>query len=321
MLSFLSLTSKVLLVFAVGAATSSLASATARQNYILKTTRPSNVIVLAHRACWAKAPENSVAAIKACEQRGVDEVEIDVRMTKDGALVIMHDETVDRTTDGKGAIADLTAAQIGTLRLRLSDGGSAAPLTNQHVPTLEQALKAARGKIMVNVHFKAPVQAQVASLVKRLKMVGQVTTWVVAKSNAPLLLTLPLKGAIGIIPTLHECGPQYPEPCWSLPMESLEPFGRVRPVAFFLDWRQSHAFIEAVSRAKRPVGTRIFVETINRVDDLPADKRRAEWGALLDLGVSVIMTNQPRDLIDYLGTVGHREGHGRLERAKSSSCK
>src|SRR4051794_12012503 len=74
------------------------------------------VLVVAHRACHAPAPsrglttrlpENSLQALERCIALGVDLVEIDVRRTRDGQLVIMHDAKVDRTTDGKGAVADL----------------------------------------------------------------------------------------------------------------------------------------------------------------------------------------------------------------------
>ena len=65
------------------------------------------VLVVAHRGNWRSAPENSVAAIDSAIQMGVDIVEIDIHKTKDGQLILMHDDRVDRTTNGKGLILSL----------------------------------------------------------------------------------------------------------------------------------------------------------------------------------------------------------------------
>ena len=264
----------------------------------------SHVIVLAHRGCWGKAPELSVSAIEACKALGADAVEIDVRESRDGVLVLMHDDSVDRTTDGTGLVSALSAAQIRALRSRAGAGGPAAALTTEHVPTLEEALVSARGKLLVNLHLKVPVEAKVAATVKRMNMTHQVTTWVTAKADDPRLLHSPLIGAVGLIPIVSQCG-QHPGPCWSATIESLEAFSSIQPVAFFLDFRQSREFIESVSRARRPAGARIFAETLNTIDALPADQRHTQWQALLNAGVSVIMTDEPGDLIEFLQTAGY----------------
>ena len=63
------------------------------------------VTVVAHRGDWRNSPENSMQAFRNCLEMGVDMIEIDVRKTKDNELVIIHDATVDRTTNGKGKVA------------------------------------------------------------------------------------------------------------------------------------------------------------------------------------------------------------------------
>jgi len=260
----------------------------------------SKVIVVAHRACWGPAPEVSISAIKACGPIGADVVEVDVRKTHDGVLVLMHDETVDRTTNGTGAVADMTAAQVQVLRLRAGAGGPNAPLTDEHVPTVEQALQVARGKIAVNLHLKVPVDAQIAEMLKRMGMTRQVTTWVPGDPGDASLARSPLLGAIGLIPTINECSSHHAPPCWTAPVKSLSQFAPYHPVAFFFDWMTSRDFIRQVASVDRPAGTRIFVETLNAVDDLPQAERRAEWRRLINMGVSVIMTNHVADLIDFL---------------------
>lgn len=96
-------------------------------------------------------PENSIAGIESCIalNGAVDIVEVDPRMTKDGIIVLMHDETIDRTTTGTGKVKDLTYEQIQSYRLKLADG----TITNHTVPSLYDALVAGRGKIFFDLTF------------------------------------------------------------------------------------------------------------------------------------------------------------------------
>jgi glycerophosphoryl diester phosphodiesterase len=94
---------------------------TADVKSILKKFKdPANkkVLVAAHRGDWRNAPENSIQAYQRAIDMGVDIIEVDVQKTQDGHLIIMHDLTVDRTTDGKGRVSDLTLEQIKKLHLR-----------------------------------------------------------------------------------------------------------------------------------------------------------------------------------------------------------
>ncbi|WP_230079350.1 glycerophosphodiester phosphodiesterase family protein [Xanthomonas oryzae] len=77
-----------------------------------------STLVVSHRGCWMLAAENNIAGIDACIAHGIDMVEVDLRTTRDGQLVLMHDERVDRASNGEGAVADLTAVQIESLRIR-----------------------------------------------------------------------------------------------------------------------------------------------------------------------------------------------------------
>lgn len=113
----------------------------------LKGASNEKIWVVAHRADWRHAPENSIQAIKNCIKMGVDMVEIDVQVTKDGHAVLMHDKTIDRTTTGKGMIKDWTLDSLRQLRLR--DGSGVA--TAHQIPTLEEALTVSKGKILVNI--------------------------------------------------------------------------------------------------------------------------------------------------------------------------
>ena len=77
------------------------------------------VLVIAHRGCVGPAPEVSVASIHACAGKGIDGIELDIRKSKDGVLVSIHDATLERTTNGKGRVADHTADELRQLRLRM----------------------------------------------------------------------------------------------------------------------------------------------------------------------------------------------------------
>ncbi|MFJ6617099.1 glycerophosphodiester phosphodiesterase [Kitasatospora sp. NPDC091335] len=92
-------------------------------------------VVIGHRGSPRKAPENTMASFDTALDQGADWLETDVQTTRDGVPVLMHDSTVDRTTNGKGAIADLTAAQIAALRVTIGPGPA------QPVATLDQLLK------------------------------------------------------------------------------------------------------------------------------------------------------------------------------------
>ena len=113
----------------------------------LNTANNNYVIVVAHRGDWASAPENSLKAIKNAINIGVDILEIDIRLTKDKIPVLMHDETLDRTTTGKGKIKNWTLDSLNKLFLIDKYGN----LTSHKIPTLEEALLLSRGKILINL--------------------------------------------------------------------------------------------------------------------------------------------------------------------------
>jgi glycerophosphoryl diester phosphodiesterase len=105
------------------------------------------VLVTAHRGDWRHAPENSLQGLHNCIRMGVDIMEIDLKMTKDSQLVIMHDGTIDRTTNGKGKPADFTLAALKQLQLK---NGLGRPSEHQ-IPTFREFMLAAKDKMIVGV--------------------------------------------------------------------------------------------------------------------------------------------------------------------------
>jgi glycerophosphoryl diester phosphodiesterase len=122
-------------------------------------------LILGHRGASGEAPENTLRAFALAAAQGADGIELDVQPTADGVLVIMHDATVDRTTDGAGRVAELTYAALAAL-----DAGE-----GERVPTLAEALALARGRLLVDIEIKAPgIEPGVAALVDRLGMADAV---------------------------------------------------------------------------------------------------------------------------------------------------
>ncbi|WP_422351169.1 glycerophosphodiester phosphodiesterase family protein [Flagellimonas sp.] len=136
----------------------------------LKDSKNKEVMVVAHRGDWRNAPENSIQAIQNCIDMGVDMVEIDIRETKDGHLVLMHDETIDRTTTGKGAVKEWTLDSLRTLRLK---DGLGVP-TPHGIPTLEEALRTTKDKILVNLDKSYPIFDKCFQIVKMTGTLDQV---------------------------------------------------------------------------------------------------------------------------------------------------
>ena len=107
--------------------------------------------MVAHRGASAEAPENTLAAFRLALQQGAPAVECDVHLSADGCPVVIHDETVDRTTNGKGAVVGLTRAALRGL-----DAGSwrGPRFAGEPIPTLEEALELCAGRARLFIEIK-----------------------------------------------------------------------------------------------------------------------------------------------------------------------
>jgi len=132
--------------------------------------------VIAHRGFSSKAPENTLAAVRAAIDVGADMVEIDVTLTADDHVVVFHDETLDRTSDGSGEVFRFTLSE-----LRKLDAGSwfSPAFAGERIPTLDAVLAEVEGRILLNVEIKSEavdrgVVATVASAIRERGMTDQV---------------------------------------------------------------------------------------------------------------------------------------------------
>lgn len=109
-------------------------------------------VVIAHRGASAYHPENTMAAFRAAYEMEAEMIELDITLSKDGIPVVIHDETLDRTTDGTGNVSDYTLEELKAL-----DAGSwfDEEHRGEPIPTLEEVLQFAQGKIALNIEIKS----------------------------------------------------------------------------------------------------------------------------------------------------------------------
>lgn len=274
------------------------------------------VLVVAHRACHRAAPghgfdnavpENSLAALERCVALGVDLVEIDVRRTRDGQLIVMHDAKVDRTTDGKGRVADLTLARIQALRLK--DGQGEAP------PTLEAFLVAARGRILVNIDLKGPYAAEAAAISRRI----EATEWVLFKAKArfgapPLADQAPYQD-LAFMPMVEAKAARKPGDLADITQRQASGARQIPAIEMVALRGQGFAAVRDAARAAR---IRVWTNTLaakgwRGVLDQSGDRQALRnpdraWGRLIAQGASIVQTDHPAVLLDYLERRGLR-GH------------
>lgn len=233
------------------------------------------VRVIAHRGFSAVAPENTLAAFRRAIEAGADMIELDVLASRDGAIVVIHDEALDRTTNGTGPVAERDLVELKRL-----DAGSwfGTEFANERIPTLEEVLELAGEAILVNIEIKTEaVVEETLALVERTGMMDRV----VVSSFDPRALTrarqlnASVRTASLRNARLHEG--------WA-PLRILDDVGSGGLNVSLSEVDES--LIEACHRAGRPVS----VYTVNELDDV----RR-----LVAMGVDAIFTDHPDRLLHW----------------------
>ena len=291
-----------------------------------------HIMVVAHRAGWkrdgkAVRAENSFAAIDHAAEIGAEMVELDVRRSRDGVLVIMHDETLDRTTTCQGKVAERDLATLQTCRLMIE--GAREP-TEEYVFTLEEAMRHARGRIMINIDNKLEPEAlvEVADLARRLDMVDGVLLKMAVWNPERLQLARDIRRAIGpefaFMPILADDAvkesafidrtqsalgaPAAELVHWhrdaSAPLTPdggplLSPLSRAAAIR-----NNTHLWINTYPITDRPEG----MVAGGRGDYLALSTGRPEdvWGFFVERGVTIIQTDEPEAVIAWLDAQGLR---------------
>ncbi|MGB2694526.1 MAG: glycerophosphodiester phosphodiesterase family protein [Dehalococcoidia bacterium] len=220
-------------------------------------------LVTAHAACKGHAPENTLAGVRAALDLGADAMEIDVRLTRDGMPVLLHDSTVDRTTDGEGRLDEFSLRQMRRL-----DAGDA-----ERIPTLREVLDAVAGNMLVVLEIKAAdIEEPVLNAVRRAKALD----WCVVHSFRP-----------NVVERIRRLEPRMP--CSLLTGgENVVDWGQLFSFALSLNAQgvaiHHEAITEELARAAHLRELRVSCWTANKRDDV----RR-----LAACGVDAITTDYP----------------------------
>ncbi len=253
------------------------------------------VLVVSHRADWRGFPENSLAAIESAIQIGVDIVELDLQMTADGELILMHDETLNRTTTGKGRVDELTLDSIRHFKLR----NGVNIRTNHPIPTLREALLLCKGRVLINLDKADRYFDKVVPILEETGTTRQII----------------MKGRKSAAEVREHYG-RYLDDVIYMPIidmndaEALQRFAEhleSRPCAFELCFRNDdqyvkQAFLMAKGKSLIWVNTLWDTQCGGHEDDKAyLESPDDHYGYLIhNLGVHIIQTDRPAFLINYL---------------------
>ena len=267
----------------------------------LEDSKSDQITVVAHRGDWRNAPENSIQSIKNCIKMGVDMVEIDIHETKDGHLVLMHDGSVDRTTNGKGSVKSWTLDSLKTLNLLDKDGNE----TNHKIPTLEEALLVSKDKILLNLDKSYNIFDKCYELMEKTKTLDQVI----------------IKGAKNRAVVEKEIG-KYLDKVYFMPIVSISSKSAKATIDDYLENRLPVAFeiiiphdsLELINYFDhiRLKGSSVWVNSLWASlcaghNDEKAAKDPTVYDWYIKHKVNIIQTDNPQLLIEYLREKGlHR---------------
>ena len=276
--------------------------------YEMNDPNSNHIVVISHRGDWRNYPENSIPAIESVIRMGVDIMELDVKMTKDSVLILMHDKTIDRMTNGKGKVSDITYDSLMTFNMRRAHN---IVTDSIKVPTLREALLCCKDRILVNVDHAYPYYEQIVKLTEELGVANQV----LMKSKSS-------------IDKVNEDTQRYGSKMMYMPVIDVnKPKGKtlfaeylekgVVPMAFELCWQQPGEEIDECVKQVHQMGSKIWVNTIwaslcggygNDDDAAFAANNPAEvYDQYIDMGVSMIQTDRPEMLIKYLRSIGRHD--------------
>ena len=262
------------------------------------------VVVASHRGDWRNWPENSIPAIESVIGMGVDIMELDLKLTKDSVLVLCHDKTIDRTTNGRGRVCDITYDSIRRCVLKTGHGVK----TTHRMPTLREALEVCKDRIVVNVDQGYEYYDLVLAVTEELGVTDQIL----------------IKGKRSTDAVAAKFA-EHPRNMMYMPIiDILKPQGRelfeeyaskgVVPLAYEVCWDDYTPQVEACMRQVVAGGSKLWVNSLwdSLCGGLSDDKAFTEspdevYGRLLDMGASIIQTDRPELLIRYLEAQGRRK--------------
>lgn len=264
------------------------------------------VLVVAHRADVKNAPENSILAINNAINNGVDIVEVDVRQTSDGHFILMHDSSVDRTTNGTGLVEEMSLAQIKNLYLKMPDG----TLTDYRVPTLNEAMLAVKGSCMVNLDNAHNTVHKASQVLEILKETDTVDHAIFKSTYSPDTINGILESLdtdIMYMPMICCYGTDTPS-TYDIMLNLSSYNTRVRSAEIVFDDDTHPVMGSEFVNNMRKRGIRFFVNTMSdslcggHGEPSNGEDPAESWGWLFERGVNMIQTDEPQALVDYVAT-------------------
>jgi glycerophosphoryl diester phosphodiesterase len=238
------------------------------------------VVVISHRGEHLHHPENTLLAYQAAIDAGADYFEVDVRTTSDGKLVLSHDGSVARRTNGQGDIGKMTFDEVRALDAGIKSGPEFA---GTKIPTFDEALDLARGKIGIYVDVKSASAKDLVTHIEEHGMSDHVVIYTglsegkeIQKLN-PKLKIMPEAGTVANAKHL---------------VERLHP----RVIAFDAD-----DFTPDIIRVVKEANARIYVDRMGKTD------APAGWQSAIDAGADGIQTDRPAELVKYLREKGYKK--------------
>ncbi len=296
-----------ILLFAVVALSAFAKSRTEQILAEIANPKSDYVVVIAHRSDWRHYPENSLVAMEGAIAMGVDMVEIDVQRTADGVLVCCHDSSVDRTTTGKGKVKELSSEYISTLKLKSDQG-----VTEYGMPTLAEALELCKDRVLINIDKGYNYYDQILQMLVERDMVGQVL--IKSSKNAAEVAEkfAPHSSNMLYMPVIN-----YTAKGWGKHADIFESYiaSDLDVVAYEICWDGTLAGERKIFKRVIDSGARLWVNTLwdslcggkghsFKDDNALNGNQERIYGQLLKRGVTMIQSDRPQLLLNYLESKG-----------------
>lgn len=271
----------------------------------LRAPQNNKVLISAHRGDWRHTPENSLQSLRQCIAKQYDIVECDLKMSKDSHLIMMHDKTIDRTTNGKGKPEEYTLAALKTFKLTSGTGH----ITRHQIPTLEEYLIEAKGKAILCLDKGFEYYAAAMKLIRKYDMEDQVIFNIPAITLDSLQRMQLAKPDDRLV--LNLLG--FPQD--TTKGNTLINAYRGRKYTIFHPTFSSDTipllkWLPSVKRA----GIHLWLNALwpehnaGHDDDIAVEENKPEetWGWLIQQGATIIQTDRPEALLKYLKEKGYR---------------
>lgn len=263
------------------------------------------VLVISHRGDWRNYPENSIPAIESIIRMGVDMMELDVKMTKDSVLVLSHDKTINRMTNGRGLVSDITYDSLMKFNMKRAHNVTTDSIK---VPTLRQAFECCKDRILINVDHAHNYYKEIVELAEEMGMTGQVLMKGKKSIDQVAADMAPYKNNLLYMPIIDINKEKGQELFYDYVNRG------VVPMAFEVCWKENGEDMEKCVAEIKKMGSKLWVNTFwpsvcggyGNDDDAAYDAEDpyAVYQQYIDMGATMIQTDRPQLVLEFLRSKG-----------------